>query len=119
VTYLDEVGEVYYRIIQKIKPLPDVSTPQGYETVSDYCQDYPDDFTKCYRNLCPYLEKVSIEGEGDIEDLALIGINDMSDVWVVNFKVPAIFGHVGQAHIGGVVDSAGEYGCDVSIEIIE
>ena len=119
VTYLDEAGEVHYRLVQKIKPLPDVPIPQGYESTSDYCQDYPNDLTMCYLNLCPYLEKVSVEQEGDIENLALIGINDMSDVWVVNFKVPAIFGHVGQDHTGGVVDSEGEYGCDISIDIIE
>ena len=112
-------GVVVYRIVQKIKPLPNVSVPPGYELISNYCQDNPNDFSKCYRNLCPFLEKVSVETEGDTENLASVGPEDLSDAWIIYFKVPAIFGQVGQDHIGGVVDSEGEYGCDVSIDIFE
>ena len=72
-----------------------------------------------YRNLCPFLEKVSVETEGDTEDSAFVGLSDTSDTWIIYFRVPAIFRNVGQAHIGGVVDSNGEYGCDVSVDILE
>ena len=121
IIYLDEIP-MNYRIVQKIKPLPDVLPPSGsgYELISDYCQDYPDDLTKCYRDLCPFLEKVSIETEeGDTEDSASMDANDDSDIWTINFKVPAIFGNVSQDHIVGVINEGGEYGCDVSIEIID
>lgn len=111
VTYIDEVGEVNYRIVQQRKPLLEAHP------------DYPDGGDPAmpgyYRDLCPFLEKISVEQEGDTEDLAWIGINDISDVWIINFKVPAIFGQVGQDHVGGVVDSNGEYGCEVSIDLLE
>lgn len=103
---------VTYQIIQKRKPLP----PEHPE--------YPDggdpEMSGYYRNLCPYLTKVSNEGEGDIETSASVNPDsDISDAWIIYFKVPAIVGNVGQDHIGGVVTENGEYGCDVSIDIIE
>ncbi len=130
VTYLDNVGEVNYRIVQQPKPRTvenphDVIFPSNFSEgieAWDYCLNHDDDpeyLTYCYRNLCPFLEKVSIETEGDTENLASVGVADTSDIWVINFKVPAIFGHVSQDHIGEVVSSNGEYGCDVSIEILE
>lgn len=118
ILYLDEIP-LNYRIVQKIKPLPGVPVPPGYEFISDYCQDNPDDLTKCYRNLCPFLEKVSVEAEGDTEDAASMDWDDNSDIWTIYFQVPAIFGNVSQDHIGGVITEGGEYGCDVSIEIID
>ena len=33
--------------------------------------------------------------------------------------MPAIFGHVAQDHTGGVINEAGEYGCDISIDLTE
>lgn len=111
VTYVEDDSGVDYRIVQERKPLP----PEHPE--------YPDGGDPAmpgyYRDLCPFLEKVSVEQEGDTEDLAFVGPDDTSDVWTIYFKVPAIFGNVGQDHIGGVVDSNGEYGCDVSIDILE
>jgi len=102
---------VNYKIIQKRKPLP----PEHPEF-----PDGGDPFLPgFYRDLCPHLEKISNEGEGDQESGASIGPNDTTDAWVINFQVPAIFGTVGQEHIGGVVTVNGEYGCDVSIDIIE
>jgi hypothetical protein len=103
---------IQYRIIQRRKLLP----PEHPE--------YPDggdpQMPGYYRNLCPYLEKSTNEGEGDTEESAtLSSLDDQSDAWVIYFKVPAIIGSVAQEHIGGVVDSNGEYGCDVSIDIIE
>ena len=113
VHYVEEYEQegITYRIIQKRKPLP-----SGHP-------EYPDGGDPAmpgfYRNLCPYLSKVSNEGEGDNENAAFVGPSDLSDTWIIYFQVPAILGHVAQAHIGGVVTSNGEYGCDVSIEIID
>ena len=111
VTYVENDSGVDYRIVQERKPLP----PEHPE--------YPDGGDPAmpgyYRDLCPFLEKVSVEQEGDTENLAFVGQNDLSDVWIIYFKVPAIVGHIAQEHIGGVVTSNGEYGCDVSIDILE
>ena len=101
VTYIDEEGEINYRIIQKPKPLP---------------EEHPDS-PGFYRNLCPFLTPVSVEGEGDTTSSAFVGNADLSDNWTIYFKVPAIFGQVGQDHTGGVVSENGEYGCDISIDI--
>ena len=109
VTYVDAEDGVIYKIIQKRKPLPEEHP------------DYPDggdpEMPGYYLNLCPFLEKVSDEGEGDTESSAFVGPGDTSDTWVIYFKVPAIFGNIGQNHIGGVIDESGEYGCDISIDI--
>lgn len=106
-----EQDGITYRIIQKRKLLP----PEHPE--------YPDggdpEMPGYYRNLCPFLTKATNEGEGDTEEEAFVGRSDLSDVWVVYFEAPAIVGHVGQDHIGGVVTSNGEYGCDISIDILE
>ncbi len=106
VAYVEEQGSgLTYRIIQKPKPCPQENPncgPGGY-----------------YKNLCPYLEKVSNENEGDSETQATIGPvqTDRSDTWTIYFKVPAIFGNVGQDHTGGVVNESGDYGCDIAIDI--
>ena len=111
VTYVAEGDGINYRIIQQRKPLPEEHP------------EYPDggdpEMPGYYRDLCPFLTKVSNEGEEDTENEAFVGPNDISDTWTIYFKVPAIFGNVAQPHIGGVVDANGEYGCDVSIDIIE
>ena len=112
VNYLEEAGASTYRIIQKRKPLgPDHP-------------EYPDggdpDMPGYYRNLCPFLEKVSFEGEGDIEGAigqAQVGENDLSDIWIVQFKVPAIVGNVAQDYTDGFVSVSGEYGCDISVDL--
>ena len=122
VTYATTGDGVYYSIIQRNKPLLGAEPPQGYGgTIEEYCQEYPDDLTRCYRDLCPFLEKVKVEQDVivDTESEAFVGPGDISDTWTVYFQVPAIFGHVSQDHIGEVVSSNGDYGCDVSIEILE
>jgi len=112
VNYIEDEGSgIAYRLIQKRKPLP----PEHPE--------YPDggdpEMPGYYRDLCSHLEKVSLEGENDIPSSAFVGpiSTDPSDNWTIYFKVPAIFGQVGQDHTGGVVDENGEYGCDISIDI--
>jgi len=110
VTYATTTGsDINYRIIQERKPLPEEHP------------EYPDGGDPAmpgyYRNLCPYLSKVSHEGEGDTETGAFVGPEDISDTWTIYFSVPAIFGNVAQDHTGGVVDVNGEYGCDISIDV--
>ncbi len=113
VSYAEEGEGVNYRIIQKRKPLP----PEHSE--------YPDggdpEMPGFYNNLCPHLEKVSLEGEGDTEGQdgnAFVGPEDITDVWTIYFKVPAIFGHVAQEHMGGIISESGEYGCDISVDVL-
>ena len=110
VSYTGEVNGVSYSIIKQRKPLPpdDPEYPDGGDP----------DMPGYYRDLCPFLQELSVDQEGDTENLAFVGVNDPSDLWTVYFKVPAIFGHVGQNHIGGVVDSEGTYGCDISIDVL-
>lgn len=112
VHYAEEYEEdnVVYRIIQKRKLLP----PEHPEYPNGGDPEMPG----YYRNLCPFLTKVNMEGEGDTEEESSVGENDLSDEWIIYFKVPAILGHVAQEHINGVVTTNGEYGCDISIDVI-
>ena len=113
VHYAYEQGGITYIIILKRKPLP-----EGHP-------EYPDggdpEMPGFYRDLCPSLTVIKVK-EGTEEDTttgAYVGIDDLSDAWIIYFKVPAIFGHVAQDHIGGVVSESGDYGCDISIDIEE
>lgn len=119
ISYSDPSGEeAVYRIIQKIKPLPDAEVPDGYiGQLSQYCQENPSDQTRCYRNLCPYLTKYSDEGEGDDEEEGILDYSDLTDVWNVRLAVPGFLGQVSQDHDGDLVTESGEYGCDISIEV--
>jgi hypothetical protein len=104
VTYGTTGNGINYRIIQRPKPCPvenPTCGPGGY-----------------YKDLCPFLEKVNVDPlETDTEEQAFVGPNDLTDTWVVYFKVPAIMGHVSQDHTGGVVTEEGDYGCDIAIDI--
>jgi len=72
-----------------------------------------------YSDLCPFLEKISEEGEGDTATSSTVSPADPSDTWKIIFKVPAILGFVAQDHIFGIVSNGGDYGCDIGVEIIE
>lgn len=110
VTYIDEGNGLAYKLIQRRKPLP-----SGHP---EYPNGGDPEMPGFYRNLCPYLEKVSNEEEGDVENSAFVGgPGDNSDTWIIYFKVPAIFGSVSQDYIGGVISGGGDYGCDISIDI--
>ena len=113
VTYVDEGIGLAYSLIQKPKLLP-IGHPEYPDGGDPQNPGY-------YRDLCPFLTKISTEGEGDIESQAFVGpkLTDPSDTWTIYFKVPAIFGHVSQDHTGGVVSENGEYGCDISVDIKE
>lgn len=76
-----------------------------------------------YSDLCPFLEKINEEGEGDTENLASLNAllipADISDTWTVALNVPAIEGYVAQEHQFGIIQQGGDYGCDIGVEIIE
>lgn len=119
VTYTDNTGQpVLYTIIQKIKPLPDAVAPDGYiGTIRQYCQENPTDYSRCYRNLCPYITKISQDNEADAESGAEVSPSDTVDNWLVNLSVPAIIGQVAQDHDGGIINVNGDYGCDISLNV--
>jgi cysteine-rich repeat protein len=111
VSYAEQGNGINYNIIQKRKPLPPEHPeyPLGGDPL----------MPGYYRNLCPYLTKTSLEGEGDIEANSFVGPNDLTDKWTIYYSVPAIIGQVGQDHKGGLVTVSGEYGCDITINIEE
>lgn len=109
-------GNVDYNLTQKIKPLPSAVPPENFPgTISDYCQTHQTDFERCYRDLCPFLTKIS-DGN-DTEIAASVSPGNPVDSWAVSLQTPAIKGLVAQDHNGGIVDISGVYGCDLSIDI--
>jgi len=73
-----------------------------------------------YMDLCPFLRKESLEGEGDVEENASLNAeDDTSDVWKVYLDVPAIRGYVSQDHAFALIDEGGQYGCDIAVDIIK
>jgi hypothetical protein len=110
VLYGENTGsDARYNIIRRRLPRPGITAP--LDTINQYCETNPSD---CYRDLCPHLA-LSHEDTGD----ALVGPNDLSDIWTVRLAVPAIIGQVAQDHTGRIVSENGEYGCDISIEVPE
>lgn len=116
VTYAGK-GDGQYSIFKKYKPKPNVIAPSGYQgTISDYCQLNHEDFDRCYRYLCPFIEVQSKENEGDTVQNASVGLNDLSDLWSVILNTPSV-GKVTQDNSGGMVSESGEYGCDLSFNV--
>ncbi len=111
VSYADIGIGVDYKIIQKRKPLPP-NHPEYPNGGDPLMPGY-------YRNLCPYLTKISLDNEGDTEEQSFVGPSDLTDTWNILFSVPAIMGNVAQDHKGGVVTIKGDYGCDISIDVGE
>lgn len=73
-----------------------------------------------YLDLCPFLRKENSEGEGDVEGSAFLDVEmDSSDIWQVALDVPAINSYVGQSHLFLVVDSGGDFGCNIGINVID
>ncbi len=112
-------GNENYNIEKQIKPLPGAQLPLQWAGggIRMYCQGNSTDYTRCYKDLCPYLDIVSLEGENDLITGAQLGYLDMVDDWTIYFKVPAIVGTVAQDHDGGIVSVNGEYGCDLVIVV--
>ena len=114
-------GNGDYNIVEKYKPLPGATVPEGYSgNISDYCQDNFNDFDRCYKTLCPFIEEFSEENEGDTVLKASVSSNDLEDLWIVAFNndfVPAIIGNVSQDHKGDIISESGIYGCDLSFNV--
>ncbi len=114
-------GNINYNVIENYKPLPDATSPEGYNgTISEYCQEHFDDQDRCYKFLCPFIEEFSEENEGDVVSDASVSSTDIKDNWIVAFNkniVPAIIGNVAQDHEGDIISENGIYGCDLSINI--
>jgi uncharacterized repeat protein (TIGR01451 family) len=110
VSYTDDPanGVLSYFISRKRKPLPGIYEGSGDPAMPGY-----------YRDLCPYLRLRIADNDGDTEVFAQVGPDDPSDSWIVNLKVPAIFGNVAQDHRGGVVSTNGDYGCDLAVNVFE
>jgi cysteine-rich repeat protein len=112
------VGNGKYTIEKKYKPKPNAIVPCGYSgTISDYCQEHHDDLVRCYRYLCPFIDVSSKEGEGDVMTGASVSATDLTDIWTVFLKTPAITGKVAQDYNGSIVSESGDYGCDLSFNV--
>ncbi|MFA6897530.1 MAG: DUF4215 domain-containing protein [Patescibacteria group bacterium] len=110
-------GDGEYSVIEKYKPKADAVVPSGYDgKISDYCQVNHDDFDRCYKNLCPFIEEQSTEDEGDTVEKAIVSADDTKDIWKVILNTPTV-GDIEQDGNGGVVSEGGEYGCDLSFNI--
>lgn len=125
--------DVEYRIVQRTKPR--IDTPQERE----YCGFHPEDLSRCYPNLCPYLSK-----EPDNTPANDTGVpafhnptasssiaygrlaksdNDMEDNWVIDLHTPCFRGQCDQSNpippeyqldpaLNGEV-----FGCDLVVEV--
>lgn len=102
-----------YQISHSIKPL--------VESDKDYCLSNPQDYTRCYPDLCAFLNEQSIDvpTENDTAANAYLFQNDTSDTWLVNLIVPPIEGFIGQDFEGLTVGKAGVYGCDIEVRVLE
>jgi len=110
-------GDGEYSIVEKYKPKQDAKVPAGYDgTISDYCQVNHDDNSRCYKNLCPFIEEQSTEDEGDTPEKATVDGEDTTDVWKVILNTPSV-GNIKKDSNGGMVSEGGEYGCDLSFNI--
>ncbi|KPJ57425.1 hypothetical protein AMJ49_00605 [Parcubacteria bacterium DG_74_2] len=146
------VDDVEYVIKQKPKPMWDDQTGvpvgcySGARTIDEaraYCHDYPEDLDCCYLSLCPFLSKL----DGDPADMNDYGvpsyyqgtyceppypeyasgylskiIDDISDSWLVDLKVPPVAGYVGQDWPEScmewvVAENDVDYGCDLWVEV--
>lgn len=72
-----------------------------------------------YDDLRPYLEKVSLDGEGDTEAAALLDKSkaDLADRWGIKFYVPCIAGAVGADYTRAIAPREADYGADIWVEV--
>lgn len=72
-----------------------------------------------YDDLRPYLEKVSLEDEGDTEEAALLdkSRDDITDTWGIDFYVPCIVGAVGRDYTRAIAPREADYGADIWVEV--
>jgi len=148
----ERADDVHYVIRQKPKPIWEEPLECGQEFADieearAYCHDHPEDLNCCYLSLCPYLSKLDgdpddnndtgvpsyyvEDGNGDYceapnPDYATGFLSklaaDISDLWIVDLKVPPVAGFVGQdwpVDCPTVAENEQEYGCDLWIEVTE
>ncbi len=111
VEFVDSGNPDNYSISTHPKPL--------LEEDKEHCRNNPADYEKCYRDLCDHLTISSMDSDTPLDILtdAWVGEDDRIDTWQVHLRTPAIAGMVAQEHGYGVVDSSGDFGCDIAIEI--
>lgn len=127
------LDDVEYVIRQQPKPRQDGPTER------DYCVAHPDDYTRCYPSLCPYLSKnpdglpandIGVPAFHDPSAPTSIALgrlakseNDTSDQWVIDLHTPCFRGQCDQ---GGATPPNyqldptlnGEvFGCDLVVEV--
>ena len=91
-----------YTLIAQVKPRYEYVNEVEWGPASDYCLQNPTDYGKCFPLLCPYLNIVSKDGEGDSPNNAYLKqtAGDEIDYWNVALNVPGL---------------EGEYGCDIKL----
>src|SRR3989344_6033633 len=126
--------DVEYRIVQK--PKPRVDTPEERA----YCAAYPNDFSRCYPSLCPYLSKTadntpsndtSVPAFHDPNAPSSIAYgrlaksdNDVKDDWIIDLHTPCFKGQCDQTNsvpFEYQLDPSmqGEvFGCDLVVEVL-
>lgn len=129
----ERIDDIHYKIVQKPKPKTvedprDLIYPRSFPNgiaAWNYCLNQtsdPEYLTYCYRNLCPFLQKMSSEGEGDTEESAYLAQSekDCEDTWSIAFDVPCIEGYEDQeGKCSGSVPAEDDYGCDLWIEVTD
>ena len=130
----DILDDVEYQILQRTKPR--VDTPAERE----YCANFPNDLTRCYPSLCPYLSKTedgtpdndtSIEAFHDPMASSSIAFgrlaksdNDLEDNWIIDLHTPCFKGQCDQDNpipLEYQLDPSmhGEvFGCDLVVDIL-
>lgn len=140
----ERLDEVSYDIIQMPKPIwPEpMECSQGFADVTaarTYCINNPTDYNCCYHDLCQFLSK----DDGDPEDMNDISHpsyfqdtfcelsvtqaggeliqseGDIEDRWIVDLKVPPIYGSVGLEWPSNcpTIPAEDDYGCDLYIQV--
>ncbi len=140
----ERLDDVSYEIVQMPKPIwPEpIECEQGFNdviTARSYCIDNPEDYDCCYHDLCPFLSK----DDGDPEDMndtshpsyfhdtycelsvaqaggeLVQSEGDIEDRWIVDLKVPPIYGTVGLEWPDGcpTIPAEDDYGCDLYIQV--
>lgn len=127
--------DVEYRIVQRTKPR--IDTPEERE----YCGLFPNDLSRCYPSLCPYLSKTadsappndtsipSFHNPADPTSIAKGRLaksdNDLIDDWVIDLHTPCFKGQCDQTNsvppeyqldpeLEGQI-----FGCDLVVEVVD
>ncbi|MBI2098285.1 MAG: hypothetical protein HYT49_01315 [Candidatus Wildermuthbacteria bacterium] len=127
----NKLDNVEYSIKQKSKPRDPKDT--------SYCQNYPNDLTRCYPTLCPYLSKEPDGNPGNDTGVAAFhdptasssiavgrlakSDNDLEDPWVIDLHVPCFEGQCAQDNVVpqeyevNPALEGEEFGCDLQVVV--